>query len=306
MKEFYENLKNRREERGISIEEIHRRSRLPVKYLQAIEDGQMESLPPGYERIYLRRYARELGLDEEEVIHDYDLLSGRLTPATAAREAANESRAEPEPDRSPEPRQRVYREPSFWENWNWDRIHKIFWISLATVVVLGGAYFTFQQYVLEQNQNDLNIREITLSELMEQTGQANTAAAVPAEAAKPDPPATSPSAAPRVSVTLLCIDSTWVREVRDQTDTTEYILTPGLRRTSRAVNRISMLLGRADGVQVWVNRDSLGILGARDQVAMLTATPAGVVQQRLRKITRAPGRTRATDQNTVLQPDSLP
>jgi cytoskeletal protein RodZ len=69
VKEFYENLKKKRKEKGISLEDIHQKSRLSLDYLNAIEAGQIEKLPVGYERIYLKRYAKEVGLDEEEVLH---------------------------------------------------------------------------------------------------------------------------------------------------------------------------------------------------------------------------------------------
>ena len=47
MKEFFENLKQKREEKGITLEDIHQKSRLSLVYLNAIETGEMDKLPSG-------------------------------------------------------------------------------------------------------------------------------------------------------------------------------------------------------------------------------------------------------------------
>lgn len=101
VKEFYENLKKKREEKGISLDEIHRKSRLSLEYLRAIEAGQIDKLPEGYERIYLKRYAKEIGLDEEEVLRDFDLLTGRI----AVPEQPAQPRETKEPKKAPKPKE---------------------------------------------------------------------------------------------------------------------------------------------------------------------------------------------------------
>ncbi len=68
-------LKQEREKRGISLEEISRVTRISLRFLQAIENDNFELLPGGFfNRAFLRAYLRYLGLDEGSFISRYESL----------------------------------------------------------------------------------------------------------------------------------------------------------------------------------------------------------------------------------------
>ncbi|HVO83037.1 MAG TPA: RodZ domain-containing protein [Syntrophobacteria bacterium] len=72
MKSLGEYLRSERLNRGISLEEISRDTRISTRMLQAIEDGNTESLPAGVlVKGFLRAYAQKIGLDPETVILRY-------------------------------------------------------------------------------------------------------------------------------------------------------------------------------------------------------------------------------------------
>jgi cytoskeleton protein RodZ len=72
MKSLGEYLRSERLTRGITLEEISRETRISSRMLQAIEDGNTESLPAGVlVKGFLRAYAQKLGLDPETVILRY-------------------------------------------------------------------------------------------------------------------------------------------------------------------------------------------------------------------------------------------
>jgi cytoskeleton protein RodZ len=72
MKSLGEYLRSERLNRGITLEEISRETRISTRMLQAIEDGNTESLPAGVlVKGFLRAYAQKLGLDPETVILRY-------------------------------------------------------------------------------------------------------------------------------------------------------------------------------------------------------------------------------------------
>lgn len=65
-------LREAREQRGVSIEELSRRTKIGVPTLRALESGQTDRLPGGiFVRGFLRAYAREVGLDSEEIVRRY-------------------------------------------------------------------------------------------------------------------------------------------------------------------------------------------------------------------------------------------
>ncbi len=65
-------LKRRREARGIELQEISNATRVAVRFLRAIEEDDFQSLPGGlFTRSFIRTYARHVGMDEEEAIARY-------------------------------------------------------------------------------------------------------------------------------------------------------------------------------------------------------------------------------------------
>jgi len=72
MKSLGEYLRSERLNRGITLEEISRETRISTRMLQAIEDGNTESLPASVlVKGFLRAYAQKLGLDPETLILRY-------------------------------------------------------------------------------------------------------------------------------------------------------------------------------------------------------------------------------------------
>lgn len=66
-------LRRAREEAGLDIQEISARTKIKPVFLRAIEGGNYEQLPGHFfTRTFLRTYARELGLDADEVVAEYD------------------------------------------------------------------------------------------------------------------------------------------------------------------------------------------------------------------------------------------
>ena len=69
---FGESLKRERELRGVTLDEISAATRIPKRFLQAIEHEQWKELPGGvFNRGFVRAVARYLGLDEEKTAAEY-------------------------------------------------------------------------------------------------------------------------------------------------------------------------------------------------------------------------------------------
>jgi cytoskeletal protein RodZ len=65
-------LRNARKARELSIEEISRVTKISPSVLRAIEHDDFDRVPGGlFTRGFLRSYAREIGLDPEEIVQEY-------------------------------------------------------------------------------------------------------------------------------------------------------------------------------------------------------------------------------------------
>jgi cytoskeleton protein RodZ len=99
---FGQRLKRERELRGVSRDEICSATRIGTRYLEALENEQWEILPGGiFNRGFVRAVARFLGLDEDDLVADYDLAINEQSPPI-------EPRLSPPVPREP-PRTRVVR-----------------------------------------------------------------------------------------------------------------------------------------------------------------------------------------------------
>jgi cytoskeletal protein RodZ len=63
----------KRREKGISLHQIATATKISVRSLQAIEEGEFKKLPGGiYNTSYIRQYARAVDVDETELIAVYE------------------------------------------------------------------------------------------------------------------------------------------------------------------------------------------------------------------------------------------
>jgi len=289
MKEFFQNLRERRKQKGISLEEIHNRTYLPLSYLKHIESGDLGSLPPAYERLYLKRYAAEIGLDGDEVLRDYDMLSGKFKVSGAKtkmekKEEKVENINSSGPEISTSPKGPSLISSSKFEQLNLDKINKYFWIFLAAMIIIITGFLTYRQYVHEKN-NQITIKEITSPGVSSE--RVSSSAINPigdTTKSGTDEPDKTKQSEPFI-VELRAIDTTWVRQILNKQDTTEYTLPPGLRKKVEAHGQIKFMVGRADGVEFWLNGKNLGTMGSANEVVIsLIISEEGILEKKLKKV----------------------
>ena len=67
--ELGEQLRHAREKRGLSLRDLEQTTRIRVKYLRALEKGDLDALPNAVQvRGFLRNYAQHVGLDPESAL----------------------------------------------------------------------------------------------------------------------------------------------------------------------------------------------------------------------------------------------
>jgi cytoskeletal protein RodZ len=81
----------KRRERGISLDQIATATKISIRSLKAIEEGDFRKLPGGiYNTSYIRQYARAVDVDECELIALYvESTSGASSPVGSRNESVN-------------------------------------------------------------------------------------------------------------------------------------------------------------------------------------------------------------------------
>jgi cytoskeletal protein RodZ len=78
-----EELKRRREERDISLNEISESTRIGIRFLKAIDSDNYSILPGGiFTRSFIRAYAKQVGMNEDEAMGLYNEQVGSIKPET--------------------------------------------------------------------------------------------------------------------------------------------------------------------------------------------------------------------------------
>ena len=89
MAQFYKELKDLRISKDISLEDLESKTKINVKYLNAIEQGDFDILPTPYLRLFIRAYAVEIGGDAERALEQLDSFVGNNRPTTASSQTKN-------------------------------------------------------------------------------------------------------------------------------------------------------------------------------------------------------------------------
>ncbi len=77
MGSFGSRLKSEREKKNISLDQVAVSTKISTRMLRALEDEKFELLPGGiFNKGFVRAYARQLGLNEEEAVADYLAAAG--------------------------------------------------------------------------------------------------------------------------------------------------------------------------------------------------------------------------------------
>jgi cytoskeleton protein RodZ len=78
---FGEKLKQEREKRKITLEQISVSTKIGTRMLQALEEDKFNQLPGGiFNKGFVRAYARFVGMDEDQTVADYLQASGDAPP----------------------------------------------------------------------------------------------------------------------------------------------------------------------------------------------------------------------------------
>ena len=239
-----ETLRQARLDRGASLADAERETRVRRKYLEALEAEDYTSLPAlVHTRGFIRVYARYLGLDPDGTLDLFGPARVReerpvLRPATPRLSAARPASS------------------------------RLF-MGLAGMLVAGllFAYLwtQYNSFVDSLSQADREVAGRPLSSTP--TPSPELVSPTPAPTPQPAPTAAS-AAAPEggVVVEARVTDRTWMEVWTDGVSQLQSTLQGGSTRSFSANRSIRMRVGNAGGVQVTVNGQSQGLLGDRNQV----------------------------------------
>jgi len=262
-----------RENKGVSLRRAEQDTRIRRKYLQALEDDDLASLPPAvYVKGFVRNYASYLGLDPNEMLGLYRQAVGESAPKPARDD--DQPAAAPPPQATPAmssvPSVRPPTSPL--ESRSWLSPNLVIGLGVLIVAILA-AWFLLTSSVYQ----DL-IRPTTPSASVVYPTRASTATAAIASPTTFSGETPSPTVIPTIEVEVRASADSygcWLEVLVDGQEDFRGMLQPGANRTWIGRERIAMHVGNAGGVEAIVNGQPQGPLGAPGQVVDVEWTRPG-------------------------------
>ena len=231
---FGEWLRRQREMREISLRDIADRTKISLRYLEAMEADRFDLLPaPIFAKGFLREYARYVGLSPDDVVNHY-LSVHRPEELAGDPKEDTKVRSKPKPvDPGPTPMRR---------NWSYGLVLALAGLILLVLVALA-AWFADRRRDEGPASSNGQAPPSIAAPLPSQ------APAVPVSSTPPPPPE---PAAP-LEVSLAFSKDCWVEAVIDGKNRFSELRVQGEALPLQAEKSIVLTLGNAGAVEVQVN-----------------------------------------------------
>jgi cytoskeletal protein RodZ len=268
-------LRQSREAKGSTLEEVEAATRIRPRFLEALEAGDFAAFPGGEVQIrgFLRIYARYLDLSPDQVLARYDVEvrgvqtappGGSLETQPASPIASTTKPAPPQPHDARVPTTRPQA------------------VNLATVAIIGMATIVLLTVIVAGAYYAIRNAGRETTTAATATATTSTGAGIsPTAMAMPTLPTITPTfpVNPQGDVTLALepTEHVWARITVDGLVDFSGMLAPGQVETRSGQEAVTVDTGNGAGLLVVVNGQPLGRMCGRAQVCTRTWGPSGEI-----------------------------
>ncbi len=268
-------LKTERERQGRDLAEIAGELCITQRYLRAIEQDDLKSLPGTFfYKSFVRQYAASLGVDESLLQPGIESLTAVLEPLPLpGADPKYGRRAEPPPLRDLDPIVREANRRYFPDS----QIGLPVAALLAMLLATSGFYAWYNK--ASQSAPPVPAGERTARADHPAPPPAQPAAAAPVKAETASPASlnvtstTSADGVNHVVLNLSATEKTWLSITSEGKQIFSGILEPSQTKTLTGLDVAKMKVGNAGGLEVMWNGKPIGPIGPRGQVRIVLFTP---------------------------------
>jgi cytoskeletal protein RodZ len=257
LKQISDHLRTERQARSISLEEIAVKTYIPLRLLQALDQGEVERLPePIFIQGFIRRYADMVGLDGANLAKTFNANPSPLVSTMPELEPVKIVRSV---DYAVE---KQAKEPRALPKLN----HKLLAAILTGLGVLGLGAAAIALFNLNKPKLATNLGSKPAITNNETTKRSS---------AKPEVSPRSTQATP-IQVAVNLVDDSWVEVVVDGKPDFEGTLSKGDKRTWKAQKSLVLRSGNAAAVLVSYNQGQAKPLGEPGTIREISFPPPAV------------------------------
>lgn len=306
LKKLSDELRNAREKKKISIDEIFTKTRIDKKFLSAIEQGNFSIMPEVYIRAFLKEYSKTIGLNPDEVLQKYKLASeGNDFEMSSYLKEDKKSPLKKEEIKTKidqAANQELSNETSSTESSK----NKTSIYILSAILILAAIYTTYNLFL--DNKSDVIITEKPFEEIISDTENGNSEMSIKNEVKessdqfeKIEPKKIEPikkdnefqpagNVMPinnegKLVLTIIGDDRSWIRILSDEINNTEFILDSGVTKVVTADKKFYLHVGNSGGIKLLLNDKDLNFSGSPGKVRKIFVTQNGIEYLRRTPVT---------------------
>jgi transcriptional regulator with XRE-family HTH domain len=230
---LFEELKNLRIGKGISLETVAERSRIQIKYLQALEKGDLIKIPEVYDKLFFKSYLKAIESENEEYFDRFIKFRSALRiDKTTAVIQVNKT-----------------------HDHNQKKIlnHRNLFVILPFTLIILAVVLLLINTEMVGTSSEGKVQEIDIVNVVDRIQAQEQAKLDSIEHVLAHIDSSG------LAMTIGALHKTWFRVVTDKRDTTEYLLRRGQNLEIIADSLLEFLIGRADGLRLSLNGRDLGV-----------------------------------------------
>ena len=274
---FAEQLKKARLKKGISLQQIAAKTRIDIKFLEAIDNGNFSFLPDLYVKAFLRQYAKSVDLDENETIKKYDdALNGKFIEDDEPKSLL-EQKIEIRTDEPVIPKEKqvpvfdattsANKPKSKTDDLN----KKLRLLIYAAGVILVGVVIYF---AMSNRTSTIVVEEVPYEKVLEETRDRYEV-----KEEKVDSSTAIPLDADSLVLQFIntdAVDSAWVMVIHDDSFKEDFLLYPGRSKTVRARENLKFTLGNSGVIMLKLDDQQLSFEGRKGSVRHYEISRKGI------------------------------
>lgn len=252
---------------GITLQQMAGKTRVDIKFLEAIDNGDFTFLADPYVKAFIKDYAKIVGLDENKILLKYEAAKkGELLEEIEAekKSGVEGNREEQTPVQKYDATSTATQDTS--KKTINPKVRLYGAIGIIFVFILLFIYLLFFK-----SSNEIVVPEKPIEEVVKSSKQRF----VPEE--KPKQEATnSTQKIDSLDLTILASDTSWVRIILDGKSQVEFILFPHSQKSIKTLDDYKITLGNAGAIKFQMNDKTLDFSGKPGAVRYVQINKNGI------------------------------
>lgn len=278
LERFAEQLRKARLKKGVTLQQIAAITRIDIKFLEALDNGNFGFLPDLYIKAFIKQYAKAVDLDEQETVKKYeDALAGKYIEEEEPKSLLEQKVEISNTQQQTENEKQIPifdggasdQKPPVKSN---DITKKLRILVYAAGFVLVGVIVFFAFF---NRHSSIIVEEIPYEKILEETQDRYQV--------KDEKVDSSEILFNSDSLTLQfvnadSVDSAWVMIITDDLEKEDFLLYPRIAKTMIAIDNFKFTLGNSGVIILKLDNELLNFEGKRGSVRHYEVTRKGILR----------------------------